>query len=732
MMSLEKYQILHEIGRGGMGLVYLANDLRLDRTVAIKELIISPAVIGKDKEDIVARFKREAQTAAKLNHPNIITIFDVIEEKDKNYIAMEYLPGKSLKDYLEEKYRFTFEEAIDILLQIASGLDHAHSKSIIHRDIKPENIKILENNVIKIMDFGIASIENNNSSLTQDGTLLGTIAYISPEQLYNSKNVDSRADIFSFGVMMYEMFTGRLPFDGDTIGATIVKIMSENPKPPKQLNSNIKSELEDIILKCLEKDPDKRYQKIRELAQELLYFKLSLSNKELYQEINVDNVSIRSSLSSDTVTITNPRMTIPGINSLKKRKFSILHIEDDETIEKIFASSMSKKGFAFEYKFVKTIEHARNVLNSEIFDLVICDFHLPDGNFFDIFDDISHLSIMVTTSVSDPDLIIEVMKKGVTDYVIKTPDLKYIDKIHHLIKERVDKEEASFVINQKMKTHYEVTFLKTIGGAGSENGHFSSPRWVYFSKEQNLFVADTKNSRIQIFDKSGNFISSLTEPSMQAPCAVSTDQQGNIYVIDALDCKVRVFDENSNLIKEFGGKGDNIGQFKSVYGLAIFKNEKIYITDPDDHRVQIFNLSGELIEVFTTGNSNHGEYKSPSSICTNDKYIYILDHSVPKVKVINSSGVPELLFGKRGTGKGDFSVPKGIGVDSEGRIYVTETLSHRVQVFNKKGEWIYTFGSKGSDNGQFNGAESVAISDDGHIFVLDRGNNRIQVFSYPV
>ncbi|MBC7473245.1 MAG: serine/threonine protein kinase, partial [Candidatus Sericytochromatia bacterium] len=265
MISLEKYNILREIGKGGMGLVYLAIDLKLDRTVAIKELIIGSTVSGKDREDIISRFKREAQTAAKLSHPNIITIYDVGEEQQKHYIAMEYLPGKTLKDYFDEKFEFSLEEAIDILLQIASGLDHAHSKSIIHRDIKPENIKVLDNNVIKLMDFGIASIENKTSGLTQDGTLLGTIAYISPEQLYNSKNVDTRADIFSFGSLIYEMFTGRLPFDADTIGATIVKIMSENPKPPKQINPNIKSELEDIILRCLEKDPDKRYQKAKDV-----------------------------------------------------------------------------------------------------------------------------------------------------------------------------------------------------------------------------------------------------------------------------------------------------------------------------------------------------------------------------------------------------------------------------------------------------------------------------------
>ncbi|MBC7475684.1 MAG: response regulator, partial [Candidatus Sericytochromatia bacterium] len=511
---------------------------------------------------------------------------------------------------------------------------------------------------------------------------------------------------------------------------TIVKIMSENPKPPKQINPNIKSELEDIILRCLEKDPDKRYQKAKDVAQDLLYFKMNLSNKELYQVVNTEESNRK--FSSETTTIERPRMTISGLNTLKKRKFSILHIEDDKTIKEIFLKSIQKKGLPYNYTFAESIEEAKKILNSEVFDLVLCDYNLPDGNFFNIFDDISSFPIVITTSISDPELIIEVMKKGVKEYVIKDTELKYVDKIYSIIEKNIE-DSGSENYNtdpQSIIKNYEVYFVKTIGSAGADNLQFSSPRAIHISNEEKLIIADTKNSRIQVLDKQGNFLSMFSEDSMKAPCSVTTDMAGKIYVIDALDCKIRVFSPRGNLIDVFGGKGNDIGQLSSAYGITIFNNEKIYVTDPDGHKIVIFDFQGNVINSYSSESKEHGEYKSPSGIASNKNFVYILDHSIPKVKIINNLDLPEVTFGKRGTGKGDFSVPKGIGVDNEGRVYITETLSHRVQVFNAKGDWVYSFGSKGTDNGQFNGAESIAISPDGTIFVLDRGNNRIQIFSY--
>ncbi|MFN4151821.1 MAG: serine/threonine-protein kinase, partial [Candidatus Sericytochromatia bacterium] len=280
-LILGKYKLLEEIGKGGMGRVYKAEDIRLDRIVAIKELVISDLLEENERLEIVERFRREAQSAAGLNHPNIVTIYDVLEENQRHYIAMEYASGKTLKNKMDENYKFTLDELLDIFIQIAAGLEHAHSKGIIHRDIKPDNIKIVDDNVVKIMDFGIASMERKKDSITQRGSLMGTLGYISPEQLYNSNKVDSRADIFSFGAMLYEFFTKKLPFEGENIAEVIMNIMTLTPILPSKYNINMHPKIENLILKCLDKDPEKRYQKFKEISSELMILKFSENSGEL-------------------------------------------------------------------------------------------------------------------------------------------------------------------------------------------------------------------------------------------------------------------------------------------------------------------------------------------------------------------------------------------------------------------------------------------------------------------
>jgi serine/threonine protein kinase len=269
VLILDKYQILEEVGRGGMGLVYRAQDVRLGRIVALKELILNEGLTGKERDDIVARFQREAQTAASLSHINIVTIYDTGEEQGRHFIAMEFLKGKNLKDYITESHKFSFDQLLDIFIQTAEGLDHAHSMKIIHRDIKPSNIQVINWKLVKITDFGLAKAENITSSLTQDGEMFGTLGYISPEQLTDTKHVDSRADIFSFGAMMYEAVTGKLPFEGANIGASIFNIIHKDPFPIRDSAPNTPEDLEKIILKCLEKDPEKRYQAASEIVNDL-------------------------------------------------------------------------------------------------------------------------------------------------------------------------------------------------------------------------------------------------------------------------------------------------------------------------------------------------------------------------------------------------------------------------------------------------------------------------------
>ena len=260
-----RYEILKEVGNGGMAIVYKAKDHILNRYVAVKVL--------KDEfttdSDFIKRFNTEAQSAAGLTNPNIVSIYDVGHEEDPDiyYIVMELVKGKTLKEIITKDKRISWKWAVNIAMQIASALEEAHSNGIVHRDIKPHNIIITEDGVAKVTDFGIAKAVSN-STMTAFGTTLGSVHYFSPEQAKGSIT-DAKSDLYSLGVVMYEMLTGKVPFDADTPVSIALKHMQEEPVPPIELNDEIPQAVNDIVLKAMQKNPVDRYQSAEEMIQDL-------------------------------------------------------------------------------------------------------------------------------------------------------------------------------------------------------------------------------------------------------------------------------------------------------------------------------------------------------------------------------------------------------------------------------------------------------------------------------
>ena len=261
-----RYEILERIGTGGMAVVYKAKCHRLNRLVAVK---ILKSDLAQD-EDFRRRFNAESQAVAQLSHPNIVSVYDVSRGGDTEYIVMELIDGITLKQYMEKRGRLNWRESLHFITQIMRGLSHAHSRGIVHRDIKPQNVMVLRDGSVKVADFGIACLENAAQTLTQEA--LGSVHYISPEQARGDRT-DARSDIYSAGVVLYEMLTGRLPFEGDSAVSVAIQHLSSVPLAPREIDPDIPEQLELICMKAMAPDLDRRYPSAEAMIADLEAFR---------------------------------------------------------------------------------------------------------------------------------------------------------------------------------------------------------------------------------------------------------------------------------------------------------------------------------------------------------------------------------------------------------------------------------------------------------------------------
>jgi serine/threonine protein kinase len=266
--KLGRYEIVDEIGKGAMGIVYLARDPLIGRLVALKTFRIGYSVKDQELEQFRIRFMREAQSAGILTHPNIVTIHDVVEASDEGlaFIAMEYVRGTNLKLTLQGEQPLTLAGVLDVVSQVGDALDYAHANRVVHRDVKPANILITQEGRVKITDFGIARLDSSN--LTQEGQLLGTPNYMAPEQI-QGKEVDHRADLFSLGVVLYEMLTRHKPFQGENLTVVSHRIVYDQFTPLRDYARDLPPGVDRILGRALEKDPARRYQRAKEMIEDL-------------------------------------------------------------------------------------------------------------------------------------------------------------------------------------------------------------------------------------------------------------------------------------------------------------------------------------------------------------------------------------------------------------------------------------------------------------------------------
>jgi eukaryotic-like serine/threonine-protein kinase len=305
VLKAGRYEIVGELGRGAMGVVYKAVDPVIGRTVAVKAIRLSSEGTGLSREELLARFQTEARAAGLLTHPNIVVVFDAGEEDGLYYITMELVEGKSLQALLDDGHAFPLPRVLRIMEQALSALQFAHERNVVHRDIKPANIMLTADDTVKVTDFGTAKILQFGT-VQQTAHVMGTPSYMSPEQV-KGRAVDGRSDIFSLGVMLYEMLTGEKPYPGQNITTVIYKIVNEEPVPPKQVDAAIHAGISAVVMKALAKDPDTRYQSCREMLEDLHNYR-ALSNAS-----GNPGIGLGPGVAGENV---NATMALPGLRGL--------------------------------------------------------------------------------------------------------------------------------------------------------------------------------------------------------------------------------------------------------------------------------------------------------------------------------------------------------------------------------------------------------------------------------
>ncbi len=596
--NIDKYKLLEIKGSGTFGTVWLAEDTWIGKKVAIK--------IPHNQKEEFTTLIAEPKLLASLDHPNIVQILTVDKAENIFFMVMEYVDGKNLAQLLQET-SLTYKEGIDIIVQILSALQHAHEKNVIHRDLKPGNILLTSDRKAKITDFGTAMIQSGKNGAGIGGTLF----YMAKEQVLGHPTPAS--DLYSVGVILYEMVTGKLPFSDEVPMAVLNKILKDDPPAPHQLNPAIPRELESVILKAMQKELSKRYQSAAEMKHDLEKIPISL----LSSPISVGSKS-------------QELLTHTLIQEAQKKQ--IKEVGDINTL----------RYQGYHYKLIRTIGTRGK----------------EEGNF------ISPVSVAV-----------DAQKRVYVCDSLKC-NIQVFD--------------------------FEGKFLYSVGKFGKDMG---DPREVFFlmpvsvvvDQGGNLVVLDAKTCSVQIIGKSGELIAKFGEPASPTtgkieigaggffhPQALALDEKDNIYVSDTGNHRIRVFNPAGKVLNKFGIQGARLGEFNSPAGITLDNASNLLVVDEKNYRVQIFTYRGVFKNKFGKRGSSRGEFSSPIGIATDSKRnIFVSDRDL-RIQIFDPEGYYLTEFG---TPQGNYKIaPKyyGMVMDPENNLYITDVANCSVLIYALK------------------------------------------------
>jgi len=765
--TVGKYKIVEKIGEGGMGIVYKGIQISLKRPVAMKML---PQNLALDK-DFVTRFKQEALSVAKLNHRNIIQVYDTEQLEGNYFIIMEYIEGETLDELLKRKKALPLDFTLEILQQVGMALSYAHKHGVVHRDVKPGNIMIAADGSIKVMDFGIAKVQDS-SVKTKTGMSIGTPEYMSPEQVKGT-GVDSKSDMYAFGVLSYRMLAGELPFKGKDPFATAYKHLHEDIPSPRAKNPKISPETEEMVLKCMKKDKNQRYQDMNDVIQ--------LLKRLLHQPTPTDGKTVAipgdagaTVMAKDIIKKTKMpiKAIVPAVllvvviigiyiaRTTGKKDIPSPHVVEkpaidkektaEEKLEEIIAkdAEQQKPVIAKEEELEK-----KKVLKAEDPRLV----KMKKKNEEKIRTNLIRGKIRFNLGAQNPseyklaikrfETVLEIdpgnieareYKRLALEGIIRA-EVKAKTEVRERVVEKkqkkqeklakVDKDKVIWSVGKKIPRGGLFRFDSVIG----KNTQINFIQGITIDNSDNIYVIDTvgkQNSSVLKLSPKGDLLAAWQNPDIGRPMDIDVDKEGNIYICNIAAYSIKKFNPQGMLVASIGSRGHGKGKLDQPRGVAVDKEGNIYVADTRHYRIQKFDKHGNYLAEWGKRGTGNSQFSYILDVAVDESgNVYALDYKLCNVQKFDSAGNFLLKFARLG------QRPQKIAINN-GYVFVV-SAANMIQVFDASGNYITKWGSRGGGDGQFNSPTGIAFDSKGYIYVTDTGNrrrlinSRIQKFRPP-
>lgn len=724
-----RLELQGEIGAGSMGRVFRALDRTTNRTVAAK-LVLARSEI--DLETLL-RFQQEGAVLARLEHPNIVDVYDTFAEEHATCIVMELLEGQSLGQIVRAG-PLPLARAKHLVLQVADALSYAHSQLIVHRDIKPDNVMVLDHDQVKVTDFGIARLLQPDTSLqtiATTGMRMGTPLYMAPEQI-EGKKIDGRTDIYALGAMLYHMVTGRPPFEGSDALTIAVKHLQEEPPPPGQIDPAIPPAWDTVILQAMAKGPAQRFQRAAEM-------------KDAVAALPTEGAEARLPLSERCHG--SPSGPPPAGDIIRATKW-----KSTFTAARVGGAAGAALAVVALWLVLAQPWSASRAHTFSGDPAAVWGVKLPPSFHFKvpvILSTPAHGAIyvadpfdaaIVRLSTSTGKLLAAWGTKGTGP-----GQFGFINDI------ALDGHGNVYTVDQVNNRITEFTsdgkFLRMIGHEGINPGEFFGADAFTIDAQGDFLVADTYNDRIEKLSPMGKPLlvwgSHGTAPGqVDGPNAIRLDAQGNIWVSEHVNRRVQEFSPTGKSLKILGGPGNGPGKFTILPGsLAFDRAGNLYVDER--HRIQKFSPSGRVLAVWDHRNHPAFNWLTTISIDSEDR-VYVADpgklridsqgnphpasRSGPRIHVLTTSGQPLADWNARNLVRQLFKQPAYVALDRRGNAYVSDSSSNAIEKISPAGDLVVRWGMGGSRPGQFRDPSGIALDATGHVYVADTGNGRIQEF----